>query len=318
MVRENPKLSQDEPRHPIQVVARRTGLTADVIRAWERRHGAVAPRRSPTSRRLYSDTEVERLLLLRRATMLGRRIGDVAKLASTDLAGLVEADEAASTSTPQPRRQTAEDPLAQGHLGACLDAVRALDAARLESILSSAALVLSSTVLIEQVVVPLMRSVGDGWREGSIRVSQEHLATVLVRSLLSTLRATLGRSNQGPDVVVTTPTGQLHELGALVAAVTAASAGWRVTYLGPSLPADEIAAAAAQRKARAVALSIVHPPDDPRLEDELRELRRRLPKETVLLVGGAAAPAYARVLREAGALRVDDMPALRSELEALR
>jgi len=66
--------------HPIQVVVRRTGLSADVIRAWERRYDAVTPKRSSTSRRLYSDEDVERLLLLRRATQSGRRIGDVARL----------------------------------------------------------------------------------------------------------------------------------------------------------------------------------------------------------------------------------------------
>ena len=71
-----------EGKHPIQIVARRTGLTPDVIRVWERRYEAVLPRRTSTNRRLYSDRDVERLQLLRRATLAGRRIGDVARLRS--------------------------------------------------------------------------------------------------------------------------------------------------------------------------------------------------------------------------------------------
>jgi len=67
-------------QHPIQVAARRSGLTSDVIRAWERRYRAVEPGRSATNRRLYSDDDVERLLLLGQVTRAGRRIGDVAGL----------------------------------------------------------------------------------------------------------------------------------------------------------------------------------------------------------------------------------------------
>ena len=60
---------------------------------------------------------------------------------------------------------------------------------------------------------------------------------------------------------------------------TAANLGWQVTYLGASLPAAEIAGAAQQRRARAVALSLVYPEDDPRLAGELTRLRESLPAE---------------------------------------
>ena len=90
---------KDTPIHPIQTVARRTGLTADVIRAWERRYRAVVPQRSETRRRLYSESDVERLLLLRRATLAGRRIGDVANMSTDELAPLVAADETADNMT---------------------------------------------------------------------------------------------------------------------------------------------------------------------------------------------------------------------------
>lgn len=312
------KYLAEEPRHPIQVVARRTGLTADVIRAWERRHRAVAPERSPTSRRLYSDADVERLLLLRRATLLGRRIGDVAHLAADDLRGLVRSDEAASVRAPQsPRPEPDDNPVAMGHLTACLDALRHLDAPRLESALSTAALALGSTALIEKVLAPLMRRIGDGWSEGTLGIGHEHLATVLVRSLLSTLRSAHSTPGTGPEMIVTTPVGQQHELGALMASVIAASIGWKVSYLGPDVPADDIAAAAEQRRARVVALSLVYPTEDPRIDAELRRLRHRLPPSVALVIGGPALPAYERAVREAGAVRAPNMASLVAELERL-
>jgi len=77
--------------------------------------------------------------------------------------------------------------------------------------------------------------------------------------------------------------------------------GWRVVYLGPSLPASEIAGAAVRTKARAVALSLVYPADDPNLPAELETLRTCLPASIRLLVGGHAAPAYRLVLERIGA-----------------
>jgi DNA-binding transcriptional MerR regulator len=85
-----------DPQHPIQVVARRTGLSADVIRAWERRYKAVTPQRAANSRRLYSDIDVEKLGLLRRATSAGRRIGDIANQTIDELYKLVENDDSAA------------------------------------------------------------------------------------------------------------------------------------------------------------------------------------------------------------------------------
>src|SRR5512143_21813 len=79
--------------HPIQVVARRTGLSPDVIRAWERRYHAVAPQRSTTARRLYSNEDIARLQCLRQATQSGRRIGDVARLSLPELQALLQQDQ---------------------------------------------------------------------------------------------------------------------------------------------------------------------------------------------------------------------------------
>ena len=85
-----------ETKHPIQIVSRRTGLSADVIRAWERRYKAVKPSRSANGRRLYSDNDVKKLMLLQRIISGGRRIGDIAKLNIKNLESLIESDESAT------------------------------------------------------------------------------------------------------------------------------------------------------------------------------------------------------------------------------
>ena len=307
-----------EQGYPIRVVARRTGLTSHVIRVWEKRYGAVSPMRTPTNRRLYSDSDVERLQLLHRAILAGHSIGQIAQLPNERLRALVAADEMSAPTLPRTTSSRSVDSSAQLMLDASLEAVARLDAAALEALLAQATVVLSQPVLIEQVIVPLMYRIGDRWHEGTLRVAHEHLASAVVRTALGSLSRGFGPSPSDPTLVVATPTGQLHELGALVVATTAASNGWHVTYLGPSLPAEEIAVAAYQSHARAVALSLVYPPDDPLLRGELIKLWRGLPKGVVVLVGGQAYDAYRDVLEKIGAMVLKDLADLRKHLDVLR
>lgn len=311
------------PRHPVRVVARRTGLSPHVLRAWERRYGAVEPMRAG-SRRLYSDQEVERLSLLRRATLAGRSIGEVARLSTQRLRELVAADEAAagagrgpSISEPTAALQRyGGDPAA--YVETALVAVRALDGAGLEAALARAAVAFGPPVLIDRVLVPLMRRIGDLWQAGALRVTHEHLASAVVHGLLDSLRGAPSPPAAGPALVVATPAGQRHDLGALVATLTATLAGWRVVHLGSDLPAEDIAAAARQAGARAVALSITCPSDEPPLDGELRRLRRELPDGVMLIVGGAGAEAYETTLARLGAVVLPDMGRFRIELGRLR
>lgn len=81
-----------EPRHPIGVVSARTGIPQDLLRAWEKRYDAVVPGRGATGRRLYTDADIDKLRLLKRAVATGRRISDVAALSLEELKALTQED----------------------------------------------------------------------------------------------------------------------------------------------------------------------------------------------------------------------------------
>ena len=188
----------------------------------------------------------------------------------------------------------------------------------MERLLNEALVEVGQTALLQQVLVPLIEAIGRLWHEGELRVAHEHVATAVIRTFLGNCTRPHSVAENSPTLVVTTPAGQMHELGAILAAAAAASHGWRVTYLGPCLPAEEIAGAAIQDKARAVAISLVYPEDDPRLEPELRRLRRLLPPEVALLIGGRAARSFAHVIRDLDATLLEDLPGLGLALERLR
>ncbi len=306
---------EQTPKHPIQVVALRTGLTAHAIRAWERRYGAVAPTRSPTGRRLYSDAQVERLRLLRQAVSAGRRIGDIARFERETLDELVREDGGAPAAVRG--RRAAGD--AGQHLQACVDAVHGLDPVALASVLGRARVALGLPALLEQVVGPLMAHTGDGCRSGTLRIANEHLASAVLRSVLGPLaQGGGGGGANDPWLLVTTPSAQVHELGALIAAVDAAAGGWRPLYLGANTPAEEIAYSALAHEVRAVVLSIVYPADDPHLPDELVALRGYLGPEVPVLVGGGAASAYGEALERIDARVMHSLAEFRKALDGLR
>jgi methanogenic corrinoid protein MtbC1 len=302
----------------MKVVVRRTGLSPHVIRVWEKRYGAVVPSRTPTRRRLYTDAEIQRLLLLRQATLAGHSIGQIAHLPTERLRELVAA-EAPPTPAPLPGlRFQPDSATTPSPLDACMAAVEQLDAMALETALLRARVALSHTAFIETLIIPLMQNIGELWREGALRTMHEHLTSAVVRTLLGSLVTTTGLPPTAPHFIVTTPAGQLHEIGALIIASVASTEGWRVTYLGPNLPAEDIAAAAQQHDARAVGLSIVYPPDDPHLPQEVTRLRQYLSPEVAVFVGGRAAAGYWDSLQRIGAVLPSCLAEFRLHLETLR
>lgn len=293
---------------PIRVVARRTGLSPHVIRVWERRYKAVQPTRSETNRRLYSVEDVEKLNLLQSAISSGHSIGRIAALPVDELRQIVTVE----TSRTHPDRASAR------YLEACMDAVRLLDERKFESELRRAGLLLGQIGVMQRVIAPLLEQIGELWREGDLRVAHEHMASAVIRSILSSIRDGSELSETAPRIIVTTPVGHIHEFGALLAANTAGSEGWHVVYLGPNLPAGEIAGAALEVGAKVVALSLIHPPNDARVAAELRELRKGLGSDIAIVIGGRASASYSDALRDVGAVRVEDLSAFRSALEKLR
>ncbi|MDX2119585.1 MAG: MerR family transcriptional regulator [Gemmatimonadota bacterium] len=313
MTATEPAPTNDLPRHPVRVVAQRSGLSTHVLRAWERRYGVVSPARSEGGQRLYSDADIERLTLLRQLTSHGGAIGQLAQLSRVELARLAQADQA--------ERVGLDTAAGEGEAGrwreSALRAIEALDGAGLRRQMERGVVALGVHPFLDRVVAPVLTEVGQRWRAGSLGIAHEHLATAVFRQVLSWVRETTEAGTRGPTVVVATPPNQVHEGGSLLVAATAAAEGWRVVYLGVDLPVAEIAAAAQRTRAQAVALSLIHPTGDPTLGGQLAALRRALPADLPLLVGGAAAESYRAEIEAADGEIVAQLTDLRSALAAL-
>ena len=193
-----------------------------------------------------------------------------------------------------------------------------MDPRRFEEGLQRALIALGHQGLLQLVIAPLSQTIGELWRAGGVTAAHEHFLSAGLKVFLGQVAKQFATPENAPGIIVATPAGQLHELGALMANTAAAHLGWRTIYLGASLPAAEIAGAAAQNRIRVVALSIVYPEDDPQLPQELLLLRRFLPQQIHILTGGRAAPAYRPTLTQIGAIQTSDLKGFSRQLEALR
>ena len=308
----------DEHKHGIKTVAIQTGLTQFIIRAWEKRYDVVTPLRTETNRRLYSDADISRLRLLRLATEAGHSIGRIANLPIKELLGLIGTNGTGTQFSGMAKEVVSEAASLHSCIASCIAAVKQFEAQTLESILFGASVTFSQPVFLEKVIAPLMREIGKQWRAGTLRIAHEHLATAVVRTLLGNICRGFNISAAMPSLVMATPRDQFHEIGALIAGMTAASHGWQVIYLGPNLPAEEIVRCTVENSAKAIGLSIIHPTDDPHLANELRKIRGGIQEHVTLFVGGAGAAAYSPVIHAIGAVRIDDLSTFRTELEGLR
>ncbi|HET9943126.1 MAG TPA: MerR family transcriptional regulator, partial [Terriglobia bacterium] len=143
---------------PIRVVARRTGLSPHVIRAWERRYKVVEPLRSGTNRRVYSPADVEKLNLLQAAILSGHNIGRLATLTLEELRRMVATDRSEDA---LPEGRPTSDAGKSKYVEACLSAVQTLDERQLESELARANLALGHVGLTQKIIAPLLDRIGE-------------------------------------------------------------------------------------------------------------------------------------------------------------
>jgi len=274
-------VTSPERSYEIHEVARLTGLSAGRLRAWERRYEVVRPSRQANGYRAYSADQVALLRAYARLIEGGERIGYLAARPRDDV--LASAEE-------QERKGSAH--------GALVDAVRAFDRDRLEALVAQQLALRGLRGFADEVVLPLARAVGDLWALGKIPIAAEHLASeVVVQALKGGLRA--GRGS-GPLAVCACLPGERHEWGFLCTLTRVQDQGWRIHYLGPDLPPDEVVGVAWKLRPQAVALSASAPETVSANLKALESLPGRLPPATAIVIGGGGAEPHAGALRRFG------------------
>jgi methanogenic corrinoid protein MtbC1 len=119
----------------------------------------------------------------------------------------------------------------------------------------------SFSMFCDEGVRGMMRSVGEAWREGRMRVGDEHMVSSAVTGALLTLRREWldghpPRGDRRPAAVVGTIEGNHHRLGALCIRVLLERLGWEVFYPGADVPAQDFGFIQRSREASLVCVSM--------------------------------------------------------------
>lgn len=267
-------------KYRIGTVSRLTGLSADVIRVWERRYEAISPQRSTGGSRLYSDEDIARLRRLRQVVEMGHAIGQIANLPDDELKRLSEKhhSENSTALTPDPYENVRHR---------FLDAISRHDVTSADDEIHRAAMLSSPRSVVKNVISPLLNEIDGRMALQDFDMAQVHIANHLIRNLVSSLFRLFPHDETAETIVFATNVGERHELELLIGALIAATRGWRVVYLGVDVPAREIISAVKQTKARVLALNIINP--DGVSREELQTIEQDIPATARVWVGGAEA-----------------------------
>lgn len=212
-------------------VSRRTGVSPELLRAWERRYGLVAPSRSEGGFRLYSLEDESRIRRMLELIEGGISASQAARLASD-----------VRVEAPSAEPQTAA-PLARELTDTLSISILGFDQVGAEAALDRSFAALPEEAVIQRVILPILREIGDGWANGDISVEQEHFASNVIRARLLALGRGWG-SNGGRLAVLACLPGELHELGLICLAIALRNRGWGITYLGADTPLASLSSAA--------------------------------------------------------------------------
>lgn len=227
---------QTAPRYRLNTVLQETGLSADVVRVWEKRYGVPKPQRTAGGHRLYSRRDIRTLKWLRARQAEGMRISKAVTLwrslsaSGQDPFFMTEIGEEAS----QDKEQL--DALRTDWLRACLD----FDEAKSEQVLDAAFAEHDVERAAIQVLQRGLHDMGDLWYRNLASVQQEHFASELAMRRLHALLAGCPPPRQRQTAVVVMPAGEQHSFATTLLTFFLRRRGWHVMNLGGDVPLEHL------------------------------------------------------------------------------
>src|SRR5512142_262247 len=253
--------------------ARRVGVSAALLRAWERRYGLLEPVRSSGGFRLYTAEDAERVGRMQQGLDQGLSAAEAARAAR------------ASARPSESLLENAAERL--------LAAIRAYDEAAVHAVLDESFAAFGLEAVLRELILPALTQVGREWEQGALAVSQEHFASNVIRARLLSLARLWGRG-AGPGAVLACAPGEQHDISLLAFGLILRSHGWRIIFLGADTPIATLAQAAETTRPT---LTVLASFDPARLEAESTAIRRLARKLSLVLSGPGATEQLCKRLR---------------------
>lgn len=273
---------------PIRTVANLTGVNPVTLRAWERRYNLITPQRTPKGHRLYTEDDVELIKQVLDLLDQGISISQVKPLLEQ---------------TPGQQKATTlaeAGDVWKSYQQRMLHAVETFDEHVLDSTYNDALSLYPVDVVNQRLISPLLRIMGENWKEREAGIAEEHFFSVYLRNKLGTrIHHTNQRSN-GPLLLLACLPGEYHEIGLLLFALATVNFGYRVLILGPNTPLEQLPKVLQRRTCAGIVLSGSARPSRGLFESELPELVNT--SSIPVFIGGHTAARHQKKIEAAGAI----------------
>jgi DNA-binding transcriptional MerR regulator len=274
---------------PIRTVANLTGINPVTLRAWERRYNLITPQRTPKGHRLYTQDDVDLIKQVLELLDQGISISQVKPLLEQSPGRQPETMSPESGDVWKNYQQT------------MLHAVEHFDEHVLDSTYNDALSLYPVDVVNQRLVSPLLRIIGERWKERDTGIAEEHFFSVYLRNKLGARIHHLNQRSNGQLLILACLPGEYHEIGLLLFALATVNFGYRVLILGSNTPLDQVPAVLLKQPSCAgVVLSGSARPSRGLFESELPQLVKS--SAVPVFVGGQTASKHQKKVEATGAV----------------
>ena len=222
-------MSADEPIYNIGIVSQMTNTAETTLRMWERRYDFPEAARSEGGHRLYSANQVKRIQWVKRQMEAGMQVSKAIKALRQQESeiGLESSDSISESSV-------------DGIVSTLFSALLAHDLQSAEQIIAEAVILHSLDHIILHVISPVLSHIGQAWEDNRISVATEHLATNFLKQQLLLWMRIGPPTYDVPPILLACAPDELHEVSLLIIGVLLRRLRWPVSYLGASVPIDDL------------------------------------------------------------------------------
>ena len=236
----------DDPKFTIKSVCDQTGMRAVTLRAWERRYAILNPHRADNRYRLYSARDVEILRWIKARMDQGISISNAANEFHTMVRNGIWPDALPTAPNVVDEKQSLTPP--QEFVSRLYDALLHHDEDQASVLLRKAQSLFNLETLLIDVITPCLVQIGEAWYYGKILIATEHFASAFFRGKLLSLLQAYPARRSAPYILVGCAPNESHEIGSLMMAVLLRSQGYRIEYLGPDIPVNDMVEYAGDEK----------------------------------------------------------------------
>ena len=260
-------------KYSIKELEQLSGIKAHTIRIWEKRYSIIAPGRTDTNIRFYSDDDLRKIINVALLNDYGLRISRIAAMPDSEITQKVlEINESENDNSI--------------HISQLVLAMINLDEEKFETALSGFFLRYNFERTVTEIVYPFLEKTGVLWQTGNITPAQEHFISNLIRQKLIVRIDALPLQSDSPrKALLFLPENELHEISLLFFHYLLRHAGFRTIYLGQAVPYGDLQQVYAVYTPDVMVTSLTSPPAEEGLDHYFQRLSADFPCSEILVSG---------------------------------